>query len=440
MEKARILIMCYGTRGDVEPYVALALGLGARGHKVTLATARQFGDWVASFGVAFAPLTDDAIDLIHSSDGKALVEGAGGLVRRVTAGGRVARVARRAGEQLIRDALAVAETADPDLIVYHPKVTAAPHIAEGTGRPAVMGLLQPIVLPTEAFPPTGLPPLSVPGYNRLAYRLVSASYAPFRKAVNRFRDEVYGLPPICSGHEVILPPGAGLIPILHAVSPAVIPRPPDWPAHACLTGYWQLPQDDRFEPPAALSRFLSEGPAPVYVGFGSMVSENPAKLRRTVTEALRLAGVRGVVASGWAGFEEGERDGMIVIPPVPHAWLFPRMAALVHHGGAGTSASGFAAGTPCVICPFFGDQPGWARRSVDLGVGARPVPRKTLDPESLAASIREAVTDPRLKANARGLADRLAREDGVATAAELIEARLGGGHAPDTPIPDRPPA
>jgi sterol 3beta-glucosyltransferase len=424
MTGARILVMCYGTRGDVEPYVALSLGLQARGHEVTLATARQFGAWVASFGVPFAPLTDSAIDVIHTSAGKALVEGAGGPLRRVVAGGRLARAARRGGERLIEDARAVAEGVAPDVIVYHPKVTAAPHIAEGTGCAAVMGLLQPIVLPTEAFPPTGLPPLSVPGYNRMAYRLVSATYTPFRKAVNRFRKAAFGLPPICSGQEVILPPGLGTIPILHAVSPAVIPRPPDWPAQAHLTGYWQLPRDDGFTPPPALARFLAEGPPPVYVGFGSMVSETPEALRRTVTEALRRAGMRGVVASGWAGFEEGEHDGVLVIPPVPHGWLFPRMAAVVHHGGAGTTANGFAAGVPCVICPFFGDQPGWARRSVALGVGATPVPRKALDAGALSASIREAVTRPELAANARALADRLQQEDGVGTAAGLIEAEL----------------
>jgi len=429
MGKARILIFCYGSRGDVEPYVALALGLRARGHEVTLATARQFGAWVSSFGVAFAPMTDDAIDLIHTAEGKALVEGAGGLLRRMAAGGRVARIARRAGERLILDAQAVAESVAPDVIVYHPKVSAAPHIAEGTGRPALMCLLQPIVLPTAAFPPTGLPPLSVPGYNRLAYKLVSATYVPFRGPVNRFREAAFGLPPIRSGQEVILPPGLGRIPILHAVSPAVIPRPADWPPQAHLTGYWRLPPDEGYVPPAALVRFLAEGPPPVYVGFGSMVSEDPAALRRTVTEALRLAGVRGVVASGWAGFEEGVRDGIIVIPPVPHGWLFPRMAAVIHHGGAGTTANGFAAGVPCVICPFFGDQPGWARRSVALGVGASPVPRKTLSAERLAASIREAVGDTRLKRNARTLAETLGQEDGVGTAAGLIEAQLARGRS-----------
>lgn len=425
MAQSRILLFCYGSRGDVEPYVALGLGLQARGHAVTLATAGQFGDWVRGFGLDFAPMTDDFIDVIHTDDGKALVEGTGGLVRRVAAGGRLARTARKAGEQLIEDARAVAEAVRPDLIAYHPKVTAAPHIAEGTGCPAVLVLLQPIVLPTAAFPPTGLPPIAVPGYNRLAYGLVSASYAPFLGPVNRLRKAVFGLPPVRSGHAVILPPGLGRIPILHAVSPAVIPRPDDWPPEAHLTGYWSLPLDPDYTPPEALSRFLAEGPPPVYVGFGSMVSEDPAALRGTVIEALRLAGMRGVLASGWAGFEPGRHDKRIlVIPPVPHGWLFPRMAAVVHHGGAGTTANGFRAGVPCVICPFFGDQPGWARRSVALGVGATPVLRKTLDAETLAASIREAVCNPDLRDNARALSETLGHEDGVGAACRVIEAEL----------------
>ena len=138
-------------------------------------------------------------------------------------------------------------------------------------------LLQPIVLPTAAFPPTGLPPIAVPGYNRLAYGLVSATYAPFLGPVNRLRKAAFGLPPVRNGHDVILPPGLGRIPILHAVSPAVIPRPDDWPPEAHLTGYWQLPPAPDYAPPDALSRFLAEGPPPVYVGFGSMVSEDPCR-------------------------------------------------------------------------------------------------------------------------------------------------------------------
>ena len=132
------------------------------------------------------------------------------------------------------------------------------------------------------------------------------------------------------------------------------------------------------------------GEPPVYVGLGSMTVRDPEELGRLLVAAIKLAGVRGVIGSGWAGIAV-ETDDIIAIGDVPHSWLFRHMAAVVHHGGAGTTAAGFRAGAPTVICPFFGDQPGWGERSLALGVGALPIPRKRLTPKSLAASMTKAV-------------------------------------------------
>ncbi len=423
-ESASILVLTYGTRGDVEPFVALACGLVRRGNKVTICTAERFGDWVKGFGLAFAPMSNASLDVIDTPDGKAMIDGSSGLLRRVTAGIRLARGAGTINEAMSRDAWAAVQSTRPDLIVYHPKVLAAPHIGEALGIPVVMGLLQPMIVPTSNFPPVGLPRLTVPGYNRFGYSLVRLSYSAFRKSMNRVRTGLLGLKPVRSGREVLLPGGVGPIKILHAISPAVIPRPADWPPEAIMTGYWYLPPGENYEPPAKLSRFLDAGPAPVYVGFGSMTVEEPASLLRIITDALRGAGVRGVVASGWAGFDCIDIDDVITVPAVPHEWLFPRMTAVVHHGGAGTLAQGFRAGVPCVICPFFGDQPGWADRSFALGVGAQPVPRRKLSAERLAHSIRSAVNDQSLRHNAKALAQVLRKEDGVALAATEIEKSL----------------
>lgn len=421
---AKILVLTYGTRGDVEPFIALACGLVGRGHKVTICTAKRFGDWVKEFGLAFEPMSNASLDVIDTPDGKTMLEGSSGRLRRIAAGVRLARTAGPINEAMSRDAWAAAQSTDPDLIVYHPKVMAAPHIGEALGIPVVMALLQPMIVPTKDFPPVGLPRLSIPGYNRFAYNLVSLSYSAFRKSLNRVRIGALGLKPVQSGRDVLLPRGAGKIKILHAISPAVVPRPIDWPPEAHMTGYWPLTTDENYAPPANLARFLDAGPPPVYIGFGSMTTGNPATLLQIVTDALRMANVRGVVGLGWAGFDAIDTDDVITIPAVPHGWLFPRMAAVVHHGGAGTTAQGFRAGIPCVICPFFGDQPGWAERSVALGVGAKPVPRKKLTAERLARSIRLAVSDPSLRENAQALAQTLENEDGVAVAITEIEESL----------------
>lgn len=421
---SKILLLTYGTRGDVEPFLALALGLIARGHAVTLCTAERFADWISEFGVPFSPMSDASLALMDTKDGKTMLEGGTGRIGRIWAGVRLARKAGPINAVLCRDAWTVAQAAEPDLIVYHPKVMAAPHIAEALGVTAVMGLLQPMIVPTAAFPPTGLPRLRVPGYNKLAYWLVRLSYAAFKRSINRFRTNELGLKPVRSGREVLMPPGASIVRILHAISPTVLPRPTDWPPSAILTGYWFLPLREDYQPPAHLARFLEAGAPPVYIGFGSMVSEDPAALLSTVRQALDEAGVRGVIGSGWAGFETTESEALITIPSVPHEWLFPRMATVVHHGGAGTTAQGFRAGVPCVICPFFGDQPGWAERSVALGVGAPSVPRQTLTAEALAASLRVATGDTGLQGRARTLGETLRGEDGVSVAVGAIEDAL----------------
>ncbi|KZL21563.1 Desosaminyl transferase EryCIII precursor [Pseudovibrio axinellae] len=418
---AKILIFTYGSRGDVEPFIALACGLAARGHEVTISTAAKYGDWIKEFNLAFQPLSNDTIDLIDTPDGKAAIEGSSGFFKRIAAGARLARKSGPLNSALNIDAWHAAQAVTPDLIVYHPKMIAAPHIAEALKLPAVMGLLQPMIVPTSEFPAAGLPNLPLPGYNRLGYELIKLSYSGFRKSTNHFRTQTLKLAPIQRRSEVLFPPTLTPIKTLHAISPWVTPQPKDWPNTAIMSGYWSLKSDESYKPPANLTRFLQAGPAPVYIGFGSMTVANPQALQATVVQALQKAKVRGVISAGWAGFQTVDSDNILTIKDVPHEWLFPKMAAVVHHGGMGTTAQGFRAGVPCVLCPFFGDQPFWAQKSVALGVGATPVPRKALTAERLANSIQVAVTDPLLKQNAHTLAQHLKNEDGVGVAVTQIE-------------------
>lgn len=423
MAQRKALILTYGSRGDVEPFVALALGLADAGFDVSLATADRFRDFVGGYGIPFHPITSASLDMIDTPDGKTMIEGTSGLIGRIAAGARTARKAGPINAKMMNDAWAAARTVDPDLIVFHPKILVAPHIAEKLGIPLFMGILQPMMVPTRAFA-ASLRSLPFPGFNRMSYRLVRMSYGFLRKSTNAFRTQELGLPPVHSGSEVLMPRALGSYPVLHAISPLVLPRPDDWPENALLTGYWRLPEQEDYSPPRAVADFLDNGPPPVFVGFGSMTSNDPESLARCVVDALRTAGQRGVIAGGWAGLAIEDSDDLISAPPMPYRWLFPRMAAVVHHGGAGTTAEGLHAGVPSVICPFFADQPFWGQRTVDLGVGATPVPRGKLTADRLAGSIREAVSDPQLRANAQDLASRLAQEDGVETAIAAITERL----------------
>jgi sterol 3beta-glucosyltransferase len=186
------------------------------------------------------------------------------------------------------------------------------------------------------------------------------------------------------------------------------------------TGYWFLDRSPDWRPPAALVDFLDGGEPPVYVGFGSIPTGDPAAKARVVLEAL--AGRRAVLASGWGGLVATDLPANVLqIDQAPHDWLFPRMRAVVHHGGAGTTAAGLRAGKPAVVCPFFGDQPFWGERLRALGVAPAPVPQHRLDAGKLGAAIRRAVDDDALQARAAELADAIRSEDGVATAVAILE-------------------
>ncbi len=171
-----------------------------------------------------------------------------------------------------------------------------------------------------------------------------------------------------------------------------------------------------------MQRFLDAGDPPVYVGFGSMSGRDPQHLTKLVIDALQQAGVRGLIATGWGGLTAADLPETIFkIDSVPHDWLFPRVAAVVHHGGAGTTAAGLRAGRPTVICPFIVDQPFWGRRVHELGAGAAPIPQKQLTAENLAAAIREVTSDPTIHRKAEVLGEQIRQEDGIGIAVNLIE-------------------
>jgi sterol 3beta-glucosyltransferase len=209
--------------------------------------------------------------------------------------------------------------------------------------------------------------------------------------------------------------------MLYAFSEHIVPRPPDWPEDVVVTGYWFHDSDQSWRPPPSLAEFIDRGAPPVYIGFGSMFTRRAEEITKFVLKTVGRTGQRAVISTGWGGLRpEKPPDDVHVIAGVPHDWLFPRMAAVVHHGGAGTTAAGLRAGKPSVICPFITDQFFWGRRVHDLGAGPEPVPQKKLSAERIAAAIDCAVNDDAVAEASRGLGDRIALEDGVAVAADYI--------------------
>jgi UDP:flavonoid glycosyltransferase YjiC (YdhE family) len=212
------------------------------------------------------------------------------------------------------------------------------------------------------------------------------------------------------------------LPVLYGYSKHVIPIPTDWGDSNIVTGYWFLEPAGEWQPSSSLLKFLESEPPPVYIGFGSMINQDPKETASTVIAALARSGQHGIIGSGWSGIQEEDLPDFVhIVGSVPHTWLFPRMAAVVHHGGVGTTAAGLRAGVPSIITPFFGDQLYWAHRAFELGVGPKPIPKKQLDTEKLSRAITIAVSDEAMKEKAADLGCKIRNENGVSAAVRALE-------------------
>ena len=413
----KITLLTAGSRGDVQPFVALAQGLKRAGHDATLAAEGDFEAFVREHGIAYAPLRADYQELATSERGRAALGGSPVAVLR-SLRETVLPMARGA----LDDAWAAAQGADA--IVYHPKALAGAHLAEKLDVPCFLALPVPLLAPTRAFPAPGITSHDLGAFlNRITYALPRAAALPFHGTINRWRRETLALPARDFFTDPFRRDGKPL-PLLYAFSPRVVPPPPDWTPDVHVTGYWFLDEPD-YAPPPELVRFLEAGPPPVYVGFGSMAGADPERTSAAVLEALERAEQRGVVATGWGGLTaRAVPPHVFVTDAVPHDWLFPRVRAVVHHGGAGTTAAGLRAGKPAVICPFSVDQPFWGGRVAALDAGPKPIPAVRLTAETLADAIRLAACDPFYGQRAAEVGAAIQQEDGVGRAVEVIEAHL----------------
>jgi UDP:flavonoid glycosyltransferase YjiC (YdhE family) len=410
----RIAIHTLGTRGDVQPYVALARGLAARGHAVQLAAPEQFAGFVHEHGIACAPLPGEFLALLDAPEGKAALAGGGS---GFGPGFRLLKHVRPLMRRLMDLEWDAARAFRPDLVVHHPKSLAAPHIAEALGCRSMLASPLPGFTPTSAFASPLVPFASLGPLNRASHRLATEGARwLFGRQMRDWRVAVLGLPRRRAGAD----PALGT---LYAYSRHVLSVPDDWGRDVLVSGYWFL-DEAAWQPPPGLAAFLEAGLPPVYIGFGSMPGIEPRRLTEIVVAALARTGKRGLLATGGGALASGDLPpDVLAIGGAPHDRLLPRVAAVVHHGGAGTTGAALRAGRPSVICPFFGDQPFWARRVAALGAGPPALDRRTLTAEGLAAAL-VATDGPEMRRRAAGLGAAIRQEDGVGAAVTFIEERV----------------
>jgi sterol 3beta-glucosyltransferase len=418
-----VAISTFGTRGDVQPFIALAVGLQHAGHQVTLVTSDTFTNWIQSYGVTTHPVHYNPQEFVQHPETQAVMKGRGNPLR---AFGIMREVLGRATGAL-DEFWQVARTTD--FVVQSYGGVGALEAAEKLNRPSAIAHLFPFT-PTRAFPSpfmgSFLSRFSLgPGYNRLTHHAMRrVLWSTVGGPMTRKWRKSLGLRAWRSYGDMYATARRLHIPILCAFSPIAFPKPPDWDESHHLTGYWFLDAPPAWQPADELLRFLESGPPPVYIGFGSLNTGDGEDKVRLVLRALDISGQRGVILTAGGGLARGpESPNVLYVDNVPHAWLFTQMAAVVHHGGAGSTGAGLRAGVPSIITPIVGDQSVWARQVARLGVGPQAPELKSLTAEQLAELIRTAIGDPDIRNRAAQLGEKIQAECGVAQAVEAIERR-----------------
>jgi UDP:flavonoid glycosyltransferase YjiC (YdhE family) len=419
----KIVVTAAGSRGDVQPCVALGLGLKRAGHEVTFASWEPYRHLAESRGLTFHPIV--------GPDPDRLVEAL------VAAGRNPLGYAKRFRPLLrphvgrgLRDCLAACEGADA--VIYTPLGFAGFMAAEHLGLPSVGSVVTPLFIRDSGFPSAVLGrPLPLPGdlYNRVSHPAAEQLYWRIVEPLVADARREAGLAPMPRLRGPLGEIHRQRRPFLLGWSPHVLPTDGRRGGWMQATGYWFLDREEVWRPQEKLRRFVEAGEPPVALGLGSMGRTRASEAGRIVwltAKALGRVGLRGVLVSDHEGTDASLPENVVRIPGgVPYDWLFSRVSVAVHHGGVGTTAEALRAGTPSVVVPVVPDQEFWGWRVHTLGAGPAPIPHKKLTAEKLSSAILRAATDPEIRRRCELLSSKIAAEDGVARAVEAFERHVG---------------
>ena len=414
-----ITILCSGSRGDFQPYLALAQELKKMGKDVRITASKSFKGFIQNYGIEVYPIEADFENLnVDPKLFEAALSSDNPLKMLLTF-----NKMKEYGVHMVSDFYSACEGSE--LIIYHPGCSIGYFAAQEFGIPSVLASPFPMHKTSEY--------LSVIMYGKspsnfitkpISYSMLQGMlWMASKGSVKGFWKEKFGKLPGNFGcpferHNDLMHPA------MVSCSNFVFKRPTDWNKNIHQYGYWFVEEPSEYRPDTKLTKFLDEGEKPVYIGFGSMTSFGKHEgLAELAVDAVNKTGKRGIICG--MGTPPNITDNILAIDSIPHSWLFDKVSAVCHHGGAGTTAAGFKAGVPSVIIPFSNDQFAWAHRAYDLGVAAKPLPKKSVTSNLLANAIQYALRDDIVK-NAKNLGSKIASENGASDCAKVIIECLRG--------------
>ncbi|TGB00741.1 glycosyltransferase [Halobacillus salinus] len=412
----KVSIVTLGSRGDVQPYVALGKALLKNGHEVSICTGETFKRFIESNGIAFYPATADLMELLESEEGREVFNGGARKVFQMMKYSK--QVVAPAYRKSMDDFLEASRGAD--LIIYHPKALGAVDIASFLGIPCVCMPPVPIMYPITEFPNLAVAAERNlgPFFNRLTYKVVPFTEKPFMKEINDFRNTSLSLPKRKAGTLTYEVDGRD-IPIVYPISPYLFEDVTSWNDRVFLTGFFYLDIEDE-QLDEELESFLQKGKKPVVISFSSMPLKDPVAFKEKLLRSLEKTGDRAVILTGTSGLEFNESEGILAVEKAPHRLLFQRAKGIVHHGGVGTMAEALFSGVPQLVMPFNVDQPFWAHRLYQKGITPKPLREKEASDSDLATVFR-AMEDERLIRQAQEAKAKIEKEDGLAAAVSYLE-------------------
>ncbi|KAF4464905.1 sterol glucosyltransferase [Fusarium albosuccineum] len=428
--KLNIVIQVVGSRGDVRPFVALGCELQKHGHRVRLATHNVFDKFVRDAGLEFYPIGGNPSELMaYMVKNPGLIPSLkslrGGDIQKKRV--MVAEMLEGCWQSCLHPDPISGQPFVADAIIANPPSFAHVHCAQAMGIPVHLMFTMPWTSTRDFSHPLAnlnfgnKAVMDEKTANYVSYSVVEwLTWQGLGDVINDWRKTI-DLEPVPLSEGPLLAETLQ-IPFTYCWSPALVGKPADWPSYIDVCGFF-FREPPNYTPPPDLAAFLAQGPPPIYIGFGSIVIDDPERMTKILVEAVHGTGVRAIISKGWSNLGGIEEKDVFFLGDCPHEWLFTQVSAVFHHGGAGTTACGLLNGRPTTIVPFFGDQPFWGEMVAASGAGPSPIPQKQLNVENLADAIQFCLT-PEAATAAAELSLRMRRENGVVTAVRSFHANL----------------